>query len=215
METSKSRIEAHQALVVSLAKEIHKRLPRSITFDDVLSYGQVGLAQAARTFQPQGEAKFSSYAYYRIRGAIYDGISRMNWSSRTEYRKYKAAQMANEAIEASAAQPSDARWLSDSVANLATVYVFSAADSEDPIESQLAGDGVSPDKAAENNELREKLRTAIGNLPNEEKQLVNLTYFEGFSLSEAASRLGKSRSWGSRTHARILKTLSTELLGTN
>ena len=220
METFESRIEDHQPLVVSLAQQIHKRLPRFITYDDVVSYGQVGLAQASRTYQPQPGTKFSSYAYYRIKGAIYDGIARMNWTTRAEYRKYKAMQMANAAVAANSddstepSQESDARWFANNVESLAMVYVFSSADSENPFENQLLGDDVAPDEAAENNELSQKLHEAIKNLPDDEKQLVTLTYFEGQSLAEAASQLGKSRSWGSRTHARILKTLGSELLGT-
>lgn len=220
METFESRIENHQPLVVSLAQQIHKRLPRFITYDDVVSYGQVGLAQASRTYQPQPGTKFSSYAYYRIKGAIYDGIARMNWTTRAEYRKYKAMQMANAAVAANSddstepSQESDARWFANNVESLAMVYVFSSADSENPFENQLLGDDVAPDEAAENNELSQKLHEAIKNLPDDEKQLVTLTYFEGQSLAEAASQLGKSRSWGSRTHARILKTLGSELLGT-
>ncbi len=220
METFESRIENHQPLVISLAQQIHKRLPRFITYDDVVSYGQVGLAQASRTYQPQPGTKFSSYAYYRIKGAIYDGIARMNWTTRAEYRKYKAMQMANAAVAANSddstepSQESDARWFANNVESLAMVYVFSSADSENPFENQLLGDDVAPDEAAENNELSQKLHEAIKNLPDDEKQLVTLTYFEGQSLAEAASQLGKSRSWGSRTHARILKTLGSELLGT-
>lgn len=218
METNQSRIEDHQALVVSLATQIHKRLPRFIGYDDVLSYGQLGLAQAARTYQPQPGTKFSSYAYYRIKGAIYDGIARMNWTTRAEYRRYRALQMANTAVEANASdscsEPEvDAGWLSSTVENLAVVYVFSAADSENPIETQLPGNSVSPDEAAENKELTEKLHKAIGKLPEEEKRLITLTYFQGHSLAEAAKELGKSRSWGSRTHARILKMLGGDLLG--
>ena len=87
---------------------------------------------------------------------------------------------------------------------LAMVYVFSSADSEDPIESQLLGNDVSPDEAAENNELCQKLHEVVNNLPDEEKQLVTMTYFQGQSLAEAASQLGKSRLMGkpnSRTHS--------------
>lgn len=220
METFESRIEAHQPLVISLAKQIHKRLPRFITYEDVESYGQVGLAQASRTYQPQPGTKFSSYAYYRIKGAIYDGIARMNWTTRAEYRKYKAMQMANSAVaensdNSTESDPeNDARWFANNVESLAMVYVFSSADSEDPFENQLLGNDVSPDEAAENNELCQKLRLAVEKLPDDEKQLVTLTYFQGQSLAEASSQLGKSRSWGSRTHARILKTLGSDLLGT-
>ena len=219
METFKERIEKHQPLVMSIAKQIHKRLPRFITFEDVLSYGQVGLTQASRTYQPQPGTKFSSYAYYRISGAIYDGIARMNWTSRAEYRRYKALREANSVAESNSGgadcddPEKDARWFSNTVENLAVVYVFSSADDDNPIENQLAGDNDPPEDIAERNELCGKLHHAIGGLADDEQQLVQLTYFQGQSLAEAAKSLGRSRSWGSRTHAKILKTLGTELLG--
>lgn len=219
MDTSQSRIEEHQPLVISIASQIHKRLPRFITYEDVLSYGQVGLAQASRTYQPQPGTKFSSYAYYRISGAIYDGIARMNWTTRAEYRRYKAMQMANSVAESRAGSSDcddpekDANWLSNTVENLAVVYVFSAADSDNPIENQLVGNNSAPEELAETNELCGKLHEAIDELPEDEQQLVRLTYFDGQSLAEAAKSLGRSRSWGSRTHAKVLKTLGTHLLG--
>lgn len=219
MDTFQDKIEKHQPLVISIAKQIHKRLPRFITFDDVLSYGQVGLTQASRTYQPQPGTKFSSYAYYRITGAIYDGIARMNWTSRAEYRRYKALREANAVAEynsggADCDDPEkDAKWFSNTVENLAVVYVFSCADDENPIENQLIGNNDAPEDVAERNELCANLHQAIGGLAEDEQQLVQLTYFQGHSLAEAAKILGRSRSWGSRTHAKILKSLGTELLG--
>ena len=219
MDTFKERIEKHQPLVMSIAKQIHKRLPRFITFEDVMSYGQVGLTQASRTYQPQPGTKFSSYAYYRITGAIYDGIARMNWTSRAEYRRYKALREANSVAESNSDgadcddPEKDARWFSNTVENLAVVYVFSSADDDNPIENQLAGNDDAPEDIAERNELCGILHHAIGELAEDEQQLVELTYFQGQSLAEAAKSLGRSRSWGSRTHAKILKTLGADLLG--
>ena len=219
MDTFKERIEKHQPLVMSIAKQIHKRLPRFITFEDVLSYGQVGLTQASRTYQPRPGTKFSSYAYYRITGAIYDGIARMNWTSRAEYRRYKALREANSVAEANSGgadcddPEKDAQWFTNTVENLAVVYVFSSADDDNPIENQLVGAHDAPEDIAERNELCGMLHHAIGGLDEDEQQLVQLTYFEGQSLAEAAKSLGRSRSWGSRTHSKILKVLGTELLG--
>ena len=220
IESVESRIEQHQALVVSIASRIHKRVPPFITYDDVLSCGQVGLAQAAQTYQPQPGAKFSTYAYYRITGAIYDGLSRMNWSTRAEYRRYKAMQMANAVIETNSEQiedkqPDNAKWFANTVENLSMVYLFSASDPENPIENQLETDDQGPEERAENRELSGKLHEALATLPEDEQQLIQLSYFQGMSLAEAAKQLNKSRSWGSRTHAKIIKSLGNRLLGTD
>jgi len=220
IETFESRIEKHQPLVVSIASRIHRRLPRFIPYEDVLSCGQIGLAQAARTYRPQPDAKFSTYAYYRITGAIFDGLARMNWTTRAEYRRYKSLQMANSAIEAGADSDNDssdpeknANWFANTVDNLAVVYLFSAADSENPVEERLVGNDDDPGAQAETNELSQKLREAISTLPSDEQDLIRLAYFDGLSLAEAASQLNKSRSWGSRTHAKVLKTLGSQIMG--
>ncbi len=219
IETFESRIENHQAMVISIASRIHKRLPRFIPYDDVLSCGQIGLAQAARTYVPQPNAQFSTYAYYRIRGAIFDGLSRMNWSTRSEYRRYKAMQMANSVVETNSSNDDcsdpekNANWFANTVENLSVVYLFSAADTDNPIENQLVGNDDDPGEQAETKELSGLLAAALKTLPREEQRLIQLSYFEGLSLAEAAKKLNKSRSWGSRTHAKILKTLGGQIMG--
>lgn len=219
IESFESRIEDNQQLLHSIVSRIHGRLPSFILYEDVLAYGQVGLAQAARTYQPQPNAKFSTYAYYRISGAVYDGISKMNWSSRSEYRRAKASQASNDLLEeqSSSSQPTKpeqyANWFSETVESVSAVYVFSAGDPENPFENQIEGKDQNPSEAAESSELVKLLRKAIEQLSEEEATLIRLTYFENLSIAEAAKQIGKSRSWGSRTHLRIIKSLSIQLLG--
>ena len=76
-KTSRQLIEDNQGLVRSLAKRIHRGLPSHVEFEDLVSYGQAGLAEAARSFDPEVGSQFSTFAYYRIRGAIYDGLAKM------------------------------------------------------------------------------------------------------------------------------------------
>ena len=219
IETFETRIEDSQPMLLSIVKRIHKRLPPFILYEDVLSCAQLGLAQAARSYQPQPGAKFATYAYYRITGAVFDGIARMNWSTRSEYRKYKAMQNSNNAQQQTEENhpktdgESNAKWLVDSVENLSMVYLFSSADSENPIEQQLPGGDIDPAKSAESKELTEKLNAAISKLPTLEQKFIRMVYFEGLSLAEAAEKTaGKSRSWGSRLHNKILKFLGTQMM---
>ena len=104
-KTSDQVIEENQGLVRSLALKIHRKLPPHVELDDLVAYGQIGLAEAARDFDPARGGRFSTYAYYRIRGAIYDGLSKMNWFSRSEYRRIRYNQMANDTLEADGAKP--------------------------------------------------------------------------------------------------------------
>ena len=211
------QIMIHQPLVISIAARIHKTLPKFIAYEDVLAYGQMGLTQAANTYESKPGAQFSTFAYYRITGAIYDGIARMNWSTRAQYRHFKSLQMASEVVAEVAERSgcdgfeSNADWFVDSVQNLSVVYLFSAATNESPIENQLVGDACDPADIAAGNELGELLLSAIEKLPTVERELICKTYYEGMSLAEASESLGRSRSWGSRTHLKILKTLGQQL----
>jgi RNA polymerase sigma factor FliA len=90
-ETARQLIEETQPLVRSLAQKISRKIPMQIEFEDLIAYGQIGLAEAARDFDPQRGIQFSTYAYYRIRGAIYDGVSKMSWTSRARYNRLRYA----------------------------------------------------------------------------------------------------------------------------
>lgn len=75
----KQWIEQCQGLVRSLAVRIHRKLPARIELDDLIAYGELGLLEAAQSFNPRRGCQFSTFAYYRIRGAIYDGAAKMGW----------------------------------------------------------------------------------------------------------------------------------------
>ena len=75
-------IESCQGLVRSLAWKIHQKLPRGVDLDDLIAYGQIGLAQAARDFDVSRGGQFSTFAWYRTRGAILDGLAQMSWFTR-------------------------------------------------------------------------------------------------------------------------------------
>lgn len=212
-------IEEHQSLVITMAKSIHRKMPPHIQYDDILSYGQLGLAQAARTYQPTEGATFATYAYYRIQGAIYDGISRLNWTSRATYRRLKREQLANEVLKdqndslsPTASMHETAEWLFDTTSKLAVVYLSSSFEEGSPISEAIEDSSAKdPGMQAQESELLQRLRKLIENLPENDRDLINMTYFQGMSLAAAAEKIGKSKSWASRTHSRILKDLGSQL----
>ena len=219
---SKDRlIDECQGLVHSLAKQIHRKLPPHISIEDLTGYGQLGLVEAAAEFDDSRGSRFSTYAYYRVRGAIYDGLSKMSWISRAQYGKLRNQQMATEVLrqESEGKNPSgdgtlegDMRWFVDVSRALAVIYLATAHEDGEKA-GILLEDKSSPEPQSEaiNREMHMKLRGLVDGLPEEAASLIRATYFEGLTLKEAGERLGISKSWASRLHKRTLLRLASSL----
>ena len=214
-------IEQGQALVRSLAAKIARNVPMPVDLEDLIADGQVGLAEAAREFDAGRGVQFTTFAYYRIRGAIYDGISKMSWTSRARYRRHRYEQMANAALAeanamsaaaASTTLDEDAHWFRSVTEKLAVIHLASRGDERGGIrESSLEDPRASPAATVAGREICQKLRDLVGTLPPTERRIVEMVYFDGLTLQEAANRLGISKSWASRLHARTLENLARSL----
>lgn len=214
-------INSHQGLVRSIALKVVDTLPNQFDLDDLIGYGQVGLAEAAHEYDPARGTRFATYAYYRIRGAIYDGFSDMSWQSRAEYRKQRLQQLANEAVsgqvdegagieveEKASTTMSAASFLSKTVGRLVVVHLAQEAG-EGGVSADTMEDDTeqSPSDELVAEEVRSLLHNAIIELPKEEGELIQRVYFEGLSLTEGARLVGKSKSWASRLHDKALDRL--------
>ncbi|MEO1618685.1 MAG: sigma-70 family RNA polymerase sigma factor [Planctomycetota bacterium] len=211
-----------QGLVRSLAMKVHRSLPIPMDLDDLIAYGQLGLAEAAQKFKPDSGVRFTTFAYYRVRGAIYDGVSKMNWTSRARIRRMRYRQMADDMLSsdaesaegtASDSNPeSDADWLGKVSERLAVVYLASGeGDGDDAALSEAADQTETPSKVVANREMQSTLRKLVQDLPADSRRLITSIYFDGFSLTEAAERNGISKSWASRIHAKSLDLLAQSL----
>ena len=222
-KSTEQLIEGCQGLVRSLAWKIHRNLPSYVDIDDLIGYGQLGVAEAARDFDPTRGGRFTTFAYYRIRGAIYDGLSKLTWFSRAQYHAMRYEQMANELLRLEGepdAEPAgsrvedEARWLKGLTGSLAVVYLATHPDGDDenaeamPIEDQSAP---APLSVAIGRETSQKLHELIDALPVEAGSLIRAVYFEGLTLQEAGQRLGVSKAWASRLHAKTLARLARSL----
>jgi len=208
MNQAQQLIDESQDLVRALARKIHSGLPPHIPYDDVLAYGQVGLAEAARSYVPDQGARFSTFAYYRIRGAIYDGLSKMSWTTPAARKAMQAEQLANDCLESETdiqQQHSD-EWIVSSTDRLAMTYLTSQLE---PISEDTAAS--NPADLVAKRELLNALMQLIEALPPPEGDLMRMAYYEGQSLTDIAEKLGKSKSWASRLHARTLDRLARSL----
>lgn len=219
--TADQLVFAHQGLVRAIARGIHRSLPPFMELDDLISYGQLGLMQAAQDFDAARGVQFSTFAYHRIRGAILDGTQQMAFFRRFTPSRQQYDRMANDTLatdaadsagESTAATTDHASWLQDSSAQLAVVFLLSHS-AEDGRESPHLEDTAAraPIQNLLDDELKSKLHAALAELPEEARSLMQGAYFEGLTLKEAGERLGISKAWASRLHARALGQLARSL----
>ena len=217
--TPERLMSENQGLVHSLAWRIHKKLPEHVELDDLVGYGQIGLAEATRDFDPNRGVQFTTFAYHRIRGAILDGLSEMNWFKKSQYYRGQHERLANEVLHlqgvdrsTSSALDENTNWFRDVTGTLAMVYLFCQPSDDDSGGIQLEDKGGdAPSAAAINSEIRQRLHQLIDELPEEASKLIRGAYFEGLSLKEAGERIGISKAWASRLHARTLSQLARAL----
>lgn len=213
-------IADNQGLVRSLAKRIHRTLPSYVEMDDLVAYGQMGLAEAAKAFDASRGHQFSTFAYYRIRGAIYDGLGKMNWFNRAQYEQAREQALASDvlATEADAqSEPTDSvreevRWLKRATSTLGVVYLMAQSSEEENAAANVVDEKAeAPPEVMARRELHEKLHALVDSLAPEAATLIKAIYFEGLTIQDAGERIGVSKAWASRLHAKTLEQLARAL----
>src|SRR5262252_2446389 len=103
----KSLVEQHLPLVQSIARKVKRTLSAAIDIEDLVGYGSKGLVEAAERFDARHGVAFTTFAYYRIKGAMFDGLRTMGWYSRADYARYRAEERANEYLQSHADREGD------------------------------------------------------------------------------------------------------------
>lgn len=210
-ERIEALVEQYLPYATSIATKVVKTLSNDVDFDEVLCNGRLGLLEAAQRFDEKFGVDFKTFAYYRIRGAIYDGLRKTGWLPRSLYSKIKFEQAANDYLE-SKYGPNYGEFerelhdLSDSVNSVASVYVMSM-DSEEDFEVEDTDARKEIEHRAEFQKIKEHVCDAIESLPDKERKLIKMYYFQNKTLEEIGQQLGLSKSWTSRLHARSLEML--------
>jgi len=210
-------VEDNLDLVRSIAGKVQRSLGRTLDLDELVAYGSKGLVEAASRFDARQGAAFSTFAYYRIRGAMLDGLRSMGWYSRGDYANYRAEERANDylrslsdregAATAPAGQARDAAAtlaeIEEILANVATVHITSLEAAASATDERLP----PPDQQLQHLHLQARARRSIEKLPEKERRLLLLHYFDDKNLEAAGAELGLSKSWASRLHARAVDRL--------
>jgi RNA polymerase sigma factor for flagellar operon FliA len=191
-------IAEHRKMVLGLASRLRRELSLSGDLEDLVAFGFGGLLEAERRYDPNRGVRFQTFAYYRVRGAMLDGVRQMADLPRRAHERLKAAQ---EAPTTAAPSPLD------------KAFARISARLTSPIPVQSSYGVLSPEVALLKNESVERLLQALSALPPRERALIRGRYFEGRSLDALAGELGISKSWASRIHRRALESLRAALQG--
>lgn len=209
-------IEKHRPMVYHLAKRISLSLPFPTEMEDLVAYGQLGLLEASERFDPSRGNNFSTFAHYRIRGAIYDGLREMGAITRSRSHRFAAA--ANDVLmtevddsAGDGAMPSandEIKTVENLIDALIPIYFLSLDGDET---REIKDDAAFTSADFETRDLLEKIRSVVGELEPEESALLGKIYFKHMPAKDVAAQMGVTKSWVSRLHARAIKHLQAAL----
>jgi len=220
-------LEAYLPLVHSIASMVSgKGLPPNIDYNDLVSDGTIGLMKAWDNFDPKRGVKFETYASYRVRGEILDGLRNYNpvpyrvqvmirdvaqkgYRSllKKEGGKVKDEDQLLEKKELTEEEFKSAlSRIKKIVSASALMYLLSIEGMNEENEIQVAGEG-SPAEDFEFSELRKRLNREVDGLPELDKKVVKMFYTDGMSQKDIASKLKLSRSKVNRVLGKAVITL--------
>ena len=223
-ELVREYIPVVKAIVARLAIS----LPPHIGREDLYSSGLVGLLNAIRNFDPAGGSLFDSYARVRIRGAIFDELRSLDWVPRSVHDRAKKVQSVIQRIEqekgdvASAAEVAAAMGLSeaeyeellDGIKGTTFVSLDCAVgDEEGSMGHELVADdaGSRPSDRVERQELAHLIAQRIQALPDMQRTVLAMYYFEGMWLREIAAVFGVTESRICQIHTQAILGIKAHL----
>jgi RNA polymerase sigma factor for flagellar operon FliA len=218
----------HLPIVRFLARRIHERLPQHVDIEDLVSAGVVGLMDAFAKFDPEKKVQFRSYAQFRIRGAILDSLRSLDWSPRELRRKGRAVE---EAIRSVTARMGRAPGENEVAAQMGLgleeyqqllgdlkgleIGTLHMERNEDSGDEELAYVPGKPDEdplfRCLRGELEGRLADSIAELPDRERLVMTLYYYEEMTMREIGLALGVVESRVSQVHASAVVHLRVAL----
>jgi RNA polymerase sigma factor for flagellar operon FliA len=218
----------HLPIVRFLARRIHERLPQHVDIEDLVSAGVVGLMDAFAKFDPAKKVQFRSYAQFRIRGAILDSLRTLDWSPRELRRKGRAVEEAIRVLTARLGHAPGESEIADELGIDLEGYQQLLGDlkgleigtlnmerNENSGEEELAYVPGRPEEdplfRCLKGELEERLTEAIANLPDRERLVMTLYYYEEMTMREIGLALGVVESRVSQVHASAVVHLRAAL----
>jgi RNA polymerase sigma factor for flagellar operon FliA len=219
-----------------IARRIHERLPRHVPLDDLIHAGVLGLMDALNKYDRSKHVQFASYAKFRIRGAILDSLRELDWSPRELRRKGRQmdevySRLSSE-LGRTPTEPELASALGMDLHHLQLLLGELDALEVGSLRVESPRDGKEEDlceylpNAPEDtpfflclrSEMKQLLTRVISELPEKERQVLALYYYEELTMKEVGAALGIGESRVSQIHTLAvirLRARLQELLATN
>jgi RNA polymerase sigma factor for flagellar operon FliA len=202
----------HEPFVRSIATRVRNELDLNCDQEDLVAWGFQGLLEARQRYDANRNVQFNTFAYYRVRGAVIDGVRKMAYLSRRAHQIRKFAEAADDLLEQEAetrAASPEARAdvaqtvqaIDDVLGRLTASFVIASVGQDQASAPELQ------DESLIRAETSVRVREAVAKLPEREAKVVRELYFEGRLLDDIAKDLGVSKSWASRIHTKALRVL--------
>jgi RNA polymerase sigma factor for flagellar operon FliA len=224
-------IKQYAPLVKYVAGKVAVGMPHNVEFDDLVGFGVFGLLDAIDKFDPDKNVKFKTYAVTRIRGAIFDELRSIDWVPRSVRQKTREVEDAIGSLEAQLGRTATDQEIASSMGmdeaeDLKTIMKISGTSilslndvwfSGDENDKVSIGDSIespaslNPDVVVEKDEIRRVIVEAINELPDKEKKILVLYYYEDLTLKEIGQVLEVTESRVSQLHTKAILRLRSNL----
>jgi RNA polymerase sigma factor for flagellar operon FliA len=225
-------VVAYAPLVKYVAGRLGSGLPAHVEEADLISYGLVGLISAIERFEPEREIKFETYAVPRIRGAIIDELRALDWVPRSVRARAREIERVNVRLERRLQRaPSDEEMAAEllmgvdefqdclvaisnsTIAALDELWSVSDASGDQVSLLDTLQDPSSPDpaRAMDATDLKDRVADAIARLPEREKLVIALYYYENLTLREIGEVLSVTESRISQLHTKAVLRLRSRM----
>lgn len=211
-------IEKYRQYARSLASKIIQTLPPQLEVDveEVYSYSDLGLVEAASRYDPRRGISFTTFAYYRIKGAIYDGLRQAGVTIRLRDHDFVWTDNLNNLLQAAAddeqvtaerallSVEDEINEVQSLIEDLIPAYLLSVYS---PKAANTLQSPMSPADEAEQSEIVGLIMELIAKLPAKEREVIEAVYLQLEPMMRVAERMGVNKSWITRLHAKAIRRL--------